>query len=143
MYQDGRADAFIVYGLVQKEFFWPNASNTSVHAGYFGKYNVGAPATFEASFSNLFQGEIMRMDAIDVPLYFAGVRHNFASRRKLYAQLQGVEQLHAENMKEVDVEVGIDLFKRLRVAAIGSYVYSRATKERENYVAKMEVRLGF
>lgn len=143
MYQDGHADALIVYGLAEKEFFWTNASNTSVHFGYFGKVNLGGRATFEASFSNLFKGEIMRMDAIDIPLMFAGVRHNFASKRKLYVQVQGVDQLQAENMKEVDLEVGADFFKRLRVVAIGSYIYSRATKERENYVAKMEVRLGF
>ncbi len=85
----------------------------------------------------------MRMDAVDIPLIFAGVRHNFASKRKLYVQLQGVEQLQAENMKEVDLEIGADFFRRIRVVAIGSYVYSRATKDRENLVAKMEVRLGF
>jgi hypothetical protein len=143
MYQDGHADALILYGLAEKEFFWTNASNTSVHVGYFGKYNIGGPATFEASFSNLFKGEIMRLDAIDIPLVFAGVRHNFASRRKLYMQLQGVEQLQVENMKEVDLEIGADFFKRLRVVAIGSYIYSRATKDRENLVGKMEIRLGF
>lgn len=85
----------------------------------------------------------MRMDAIDVPLLFTGVRHNFAGKRKLYLQLQAVRQLNAEKMKEVDFEIGADFFRRLRVVAIGSYIYSTVTKERENLVAKMEIRLGF
>jgi hypothetical protein len=143
LYQDAHTDAVILHGLAQKDYFWSNASNTSFHAGYFGKVNRGGAAAFEASFSNLFKGEIMRMDAIDIPLVYAGVRHNFPGRRKTYVQLQGVEQLHAENMKEVDLEVGTNVLKHLRVVAIGSYIYSRATKEPENYVAKMEVRLGF
>lgn len=143
LYQDAHTDAVILHGLAQKDYFWSNASNTSFHAGYFGKVNRGGAAAFEASFSNLFKGEIMRMDAIDIPLVYAGVRHNFPGRRKTYVQLQGVEQLQAENMKEVDLEVGTNVLKHLRVVAIGSYIYSRATKEPENYVAKMEVRLGF
>ena len=144
MYQNGTGpDALIYYGLAEKELFWANASNTSFHAGYFGKYDLDGPARFEASFSNLFKGEIMRMDAIDVPLLFTGVRHNFAGKRKLYLQLQAVRQLNAEKMKEVDFEIGADFFRRLRVVAIGSYVYSTVTKERENLVAKMEIRLGF
>ena len=80
---------------------------------------------------------------LDVPLLFTGVRHNFAGKRKLYLQLQAVRQLNAEKMKEVDFEIGADFFRRLRVVAIGSYVYSTVTKERENLVAKMEIRLGF
>ncbi len=80
---------------------------------------------------------------LDVPLLFTGVRHNFAGKRKLYLQLQAVRQLNVEKMKEVDFEIGADFFRRLRVVAIGSYVHSTVTKERENLVAKMEIRLGF
>jgi hypothetical protein len=76
-------------------------------------------------------------------LLFTGIRHNFAGKRKLYLQLQAVRQLNAEKMKEVDLEIGADFIRRLRVVAIGSYIYSTVTKERENLVAKMEIRLGF
>jgi hypothetical protein len=78
-----------------------------------------------------------------VPLLFAGVRHNFPGKRKLYAQLQGVRQIKDEKVREWDLEVGADFFRRLRVVAIGSYIQSTATRERENFVGKMEVRLGF
>lgn len=144
LYQDGVGpDAWITFAQAERDFVWGNASRTTVHAGYFGKRDIGAAARFEASFTNLFKGEIMRMDAIDMPLAFAGVRHQFPGRRKLYLQLQGVNQLNAEKMQEVDLELGADFFKRLRVVAIGSHIRSLATRERDNLVAKMELRFGF
>jgi hypothetical protein len=144
LYQNGvGANAIVYLARADKELFWSNASNTTLHAGYYGRHDLGGPARFEAAFTNLFQGEIMRLDAIDVPLLFAGVRHNFPGKRKLYAQLQGVRQIKDEKVREWDLEVGADFFRRLRVVAIGSYIESTATRERENFVGKMEVRLGF
>lgn len=144
LYQNGAgANAIIYLARADKELFWANASNTTLHAGYYGRHDLGGPARFEAAFTNLFQGEIMRLDAIDVPLLFAGVRHNFPGKRKLYAQLQGVRQIKDEKVREVDLEIGADFFRRLRVVAIGSYIQSTVTRERENLVGKMEVRLGF
>jgi hypothetical protein len=144
LYQNGAgANAIVYHARADKELFWSNASNTTVHAGYYGRHDLGGPARFEAAFTNIFQGEIMRLDAIDVPLLFAGVRHNFPGKRKLYAQLQGVRQIKDEKVREWDLEVGADFFRRLRVVAIGSYIQSTATRERENFVGKMEVRLGF
>lgn len=144
LYQNGAgANAIIYLARADKELFWANASNTTLHAGYYGRHDLGGPARFEAAFTNLFQGEIMRLDAIDVPLLFAGVRHNFPGKRKLYAQLQGVRQIKDEKVRELDLEIGADFFRRLRVVAIGSYIQSTVTRERENLVGKMEVRLGF
>lgn len=144
LYQNGTGpDALIYHAQLEKELYWSNATNTALHVGYFGKYDFNRPARFEAGFTNLFKGEIMRMDAIDVPLLFGGVRHSFGGRMKPYVQLQGVRQLKFERMKELDLELGVDLFKRLRVVAIGSYVKSTVTKQPENYIGKMEMRVGF
>jgi hypothetical protein len=151
VYQMAQGNAAIIhYGTLTKDFYWNNASNTSMQVGYYGKYDIDKNAAFLASFSNLFKGEIMRLDAIDVPIVFSSVRHNFAGTRKFYAQLQGVRQLYAEQINEADLELGADFFKHLRVVGIGSYITSfavpeggTAPTEKEDYVGKLELRLGF
>jgi hypothetical protein len=136
------SNAVIYYGLLEKDIFWHNAQNTTLQLGYFGTYEIDKNARFGASFSNLFKGEIMRLDAIDVPIAFAGVKHNFGGQNRFYIQLQGIKQIHYEKINEVDLEFGIDLFKRLRVVSFLSYINSEAANK-ENLVGKLELRLGF
>lgn len=136
------SNALIYYGLLEKDIFWHNANNTTFQLGYFGKYDIDKDARFGASFSNLYKGEIMRLDAIDVPIAFAGVKHNFGGKNKFYIQIQGVKQIHFEKIDEVDLEFGIDLFKRLRIVSFLSYINSEVVNK-ENLVGKLELRLGF
>lgn len=136
------SNALIYYTVLEKDIYWANSHNTTFHLGYLGKYDIDNNARFEASFSNLFKGEIMRLDAVDIPIAFGGIKHNFGGDYKFYIQIQGVNQLKFEKISEVDLELGIDLFKHLRAVSFLSYINSEVAGK-EYLVGKLELRLGF
>ena len=136
------SNAIIYYSVLEKDFLWKNAHSSLLQLGYLGKYEIDKDARFLASFSNLYKGDIMRMDAIDVPLAFATIRHSFNGKAKPYMQVQFAKQLFYEKITETDFEIGATYFKHLKAVGIISNIQS-ATLQSNDYVAKLELRLGF
>ena len=136
------SNAIIYYSVLEKDFLWKNAHTSLLQLGYLGKYEIDKDARFLASFSNLYKGEIMRMDAIDVPLAFATIKHTFNGKSKPYMQVQFAKQLFYEKITETDVEIGATYFKHLKAVGIISNIQS-ASLQSNDYVAKLELRFGF
>ena len=136
------SNAIIYYTVLEKDFLWKNAHTSLLKLGYIGKYDIDKDARFLASFSNLYKGEIMRMDAIDIPLAFATIKHSFNGKAKPYMQVQFAKQLYYEKITETDFEMGVTLFKNLKTVGIISNIQS-ATLHSNDYVAKLEFRFGF
>ena len=122
---------------------WNNASLTKISGAYIGKYNIDENPIFQPLFSNLFIGEIMRMDATEFPLWQASIKHRFPGKLKLHIALKAVGQIEDAKTNEQDIELGLlALKKHLKVTLIGSRVETLALPN-SFYMARLELRLAF
>ena len=136
-------DAFVYIVKLSKSRTWGNASNTKFSAAYIGKANVDENAIFQPLFSNLFIGEVMRMDAPDFPLWQVALKHRFPGKLKLHIAVKAVGQIENAKTNEQDLEVGMRIFKNhLKVTGILSHVSSNALPD-DFIMARLEMRLAF
>jgi len=144
VYQNMKANNTFVYIFkLGKNMSWDNGSNTKLNASFIGKYNIDDNAIFQPLFSNLFIGEVMRMDAADFPLWQTAIKHRFAGKLKLHIALKAVAQIEDTKTNEQDIEIGmLALKKHLKITLIGSRVDTRLLPN-EFYMARAEFRLAF
>jgi hypothetical protein len=122
---------------------WGNASNTRISGAFIGKYDIDKDAIFQPLFSNLFLGEIMRLDAPDFPLWQAAIKHRFAGELKIHLAIKAVSQINDPLTNEQNLEFGIIPFKNhLKVTLVTSRVETRLLPK-EFYTARLELRLAF
>ena len=126
-----------------KSISWDNGSLTKVSGAYIGKYNIDNNAIFQPLFSNLFIGEIVRMDAPNFPLWQAAVKHRFAGKMKFHIALKAVGELENNKTNEQDLEIGFLAFKKhFKVTLIGSRVESQVF-DKDVFMGRVEMRLSF
>ena len=136
-------DAFVYIVKIAKSKTWDNASNTKLSAAYIGKANIDDNAIFQPLFSNLFIGEVMRMDAPDFPIWQIALKHRFPGKMKIHIAVKTVGQRELAKTNEQDLEVGVKIFKNhLKVTGILSHVSSNALPD-DFIMARLEMRLAF
>lgn len=121
--------------------------NTRLQLGFINKVNIDKNASLQPLFSNLYKGEIIRLNTIDVPLVFATIKQSFKSKIHLFLQTKYALQT-SDKTQEFDFEIGAKFFKNhLQVVNIFSYVSSdndEFTKEEAYYLMnRIELRLVF
>ncbi|MDD2635747.1 MAG: hypothetical protein PHW82_09640 [Bacteroidales bacterium] len=122
---------------------WQNAASTRFDISYIGKVDVSQNALYMPLFSNLFLGEIMRLDATDFPLWNAKINHRFPGKLKFNIGIKAVGQITDAKTNEQDIELGISPFKNhLKVTLIGSRVQTKLTPN-DFYMIRAELRLAF
>ena len=144
IYQNMKDNNSIVYiAKVAKSKSWDNASLTKISGAFIGKTNIDDNAVFQPLFSNLFIGEVMRMDATEFPLWQAMVKHRFPGKLKMHVAFKTVAQIEDAKTNEQDVEFGMLAFKNhLKVTLIGSRIKTLLLPN-EFYMARLEMRLAF
>ncbi len=122
---------------------WQNGSSTRFDVSYIGKTDISQNALYVPLFSNLFLGEIMRLDAADFPLWTAKINHRFPGKLKFNVGLKTVGQINDAKTNEQDIEIGISTLKHhLKVTLIGSRVQTNLVPQ-EFYMLRAELRLAF
>ena len=144
VYQNMNLNNAIVYIIkLGRSITWGNASNTKIGVAYIGKLNIDDTAIFQPLFSNLFLGEIMRMDAADFPLWQAAIKHRFPGKMKFHLALKAVGQVEDPKTNEQDIEAGILTFNNhLKVTLIGSHVQTQYLPN-DFFTTRLELRLAF
>ena len=144
IYQNMLNNNTIVYiAKFGKSKTWDNASMTKISGAYIGKSNIDDNSLFQPIFSNLFIGEVMRMDATEFPLWQMALKHRFAGKYKVHIAAKAVGQIECAKTNEQDVEIGLMLFNNhLKTTLIGSRVESLAFQN-DFYMARLELRLAF
>ena len=144
VYQNMIDNNTIVYIFkLGKSKSWKNASNTKLGLAYIGKANIDNSALFQPLFSNLFLGEVMRMDAVDFPLWNVELKHNFPGKIRFHIAVKAVGQIEGNKTNEQDLELGIKVFKNhLKVTGIFSHVNTNALPD-DFMMARLELRLAF
>lgn len=122
---------------------WQNGSSTRLDVSYIGKADVTQDALYMPIFSNLFLGEIMRLDAADFPLWNAKISHRFPGKLKFNVGVKAVGQIQDAKTNEQDIELGLTTLKNhLKVTLIGSRVQTILTPN-DFYMLRAELRLAF
>jgi hypothetical protein len=144
VYQNMLNNNTIVYiAKFGKSKTWNNASNTKISGAYIGKSDIDNNSLFQPLFSNLFLGEIMRLDAAEFPLWQVALKHRFPGKLKFHIAVKTVGQIEDAEINEQDLELGIIALKNhLKVTLIGSRVESLLLPN-EFYMARVEIRLAF
>ncbi len=143
VYQNMPNNNAIVYlANFSRNFSWNSGANTNISAAYYGKYNINKGAIFQPLFSNLFLGEIMRLDAVDFPLWYVKIKHNFSGKLKFHIALKSVGQIYDNKTFEVDLESGFKLVNHVKITSIFSRVQT-VPLPNNVYMARLEVRVAF
>ena len=120
-------NSFVYIAKLAKNITWENASNTKISGAYIGKYDFDDNAIFQPLFSNLFIGEIMRMDATEFPLWQAMIKHRFPGKMKFHIAVKAVGQIEDAKTNEQDIEFGLMAFKKhVKMTLIGRISSSKA-----------------
>lgn len=91
MYQHAKTDKALIYVLSAEQQFNYGSQQTKLYANYTGLLRIDTLAMALNSYSNLFAGEVLRLDALELPLCMAGVKHSF-SKYKTSVRLQYAQQ---------------------------------------------------
>ncbi len=143
VYQNMELNNSIVYiANLGRNTTWNSGAYTKFGAAYIGKYNIDDDAIFQPLFSNMFLGEIMRMDAADFPLWKGSISHHFPGKLKLHVAVKAVGQIEGDETSEIDFEAGVKLFKHVKITSIFSRVETIALPN-EIYMARLELRVAF
>ncbi len=143
VYQNMNLNNSLVYiATLKRSITWNSGAYSNVGIGYIGKYDIDENAIFQPLFSNMFLGEIMRLDATDFPLWKANLSHNFPGKLKFHVSLKAVGQIEANETSEIDLEAGLKLFGHAKVTTIFSRIEGIAFPE-DIYMARLELRVAF
>ncbi len=135
-------NTFVYIASLGQNITWNSGTYTKFSAAYIGKYNIDDNAIFQPLFSNMFLGEVMRLDATDFPLWKANVSHHFTGKLKLHVALKAVGQIEGNKTSEIDFEAGVKLFKHVKITSIFSRIETTALPT-DIYMARLELRVAF
>jgi hypothetical protein len=162
--QSASSNHALLYSLtLQKQISWPNKQQTKLYARYLGLLKIESTATTLNSFSNVFAGEVLRMDAIELPLLQVGLKHSIPTWKasiKLQAALQTGQtdgylsdpynpELNNDRMQEYDLVLSKNIGKSLLVNGyMGYLIYPLMTdayvyETNRTLWGKIEMRLTF
>lgn len=126
----------------ERNITWSNGASTRLEAGYLNKIDLSDDAHFYPAFSNLFMGEILRLDVIDLPMISASVKHGFPGKLKSTVQLNSVVQTGGDHSYEVDLLAGIRVVKHARLTGIISRLNSNLL-DTAYWMTKLELKIAF
>jgi hypothetical protein len=135
-------NSFVYITKLNRNFMWNSGDHTEIGTAFIGKYNIDKDALFQPLFSNLFLGEIMRLDATDFPLWHASIKHKFSGKLKFHIGLKTVGQIYDNKTQEIDLEAGLKLFNHVKITTIFSQVQSKALPN-NTYMGRLELRIAF
>jgi hypothetical protein len=143
LYQYARnTKAFVLMTSLDKDHQWENGATT----GFGGKLLIlmkqDTKVLYFPAFSNLFLGEMLRLDAMHMPLFTLSADHTFATPNKLHFKIDYVQQLKGDHSKEFDCIAGIKLGHHAKLSAVTGYVNSDLLTE-SNFLGRLELRIAF
>lgn len=130
--------ALIGFIRAKKQFNWTK-SQTYMHIAYFDKLNIDDNAMAYASYSNLFFGEVMRLDVMDMPLYQFAARHRIP-KYQLHFKLQSTKQFKDQLISEYNFAVGKTFGRNVKLTTMFSMMDAISLEE-TYYLARAELRI--
>lgn len=118
---------------------WKNNTTSTAEIQYLTTYGFNTSAATLPRFSNLFYGEVFRMDAIDMPLINVNIKHRWLEKHS-NIKLMYTHQLSNEKMKEADLSASKLFFnKKLKLTLLAGVLSSEELNEWVG-IGKLELR---
>jgi len=141
LFQSAKLNNAIIYSFRLEKMLGGENSKTNFSLRYLGKTNIDDNARILNSFSNIFAGDVIRLDAIDLPFIQAGFKYALP-KQKIHFKTQIASQVNGNSMKELDFEVGKRFGKHLQVNALSGIVRSNLLNN-DAILGRIEFRYNF
>lgn len=128
---------------LSKDYSWSSFHRSFITLDYYRIYELDQNARALNRYSNLMYGEVLRLDAADIPLIACAFKHRF-SKHRIHVKMQYAQTLKSTRMREYDVKIGKTFFKALKCTLMGAYIESPLLYEGDNtWLSKLEIRYTF
>jgi hypothetical protein len=135
-------NALVYFLKAERILYWKSGNILTFNLVYLDKYDLNEVSLVVPRFSNLFLGEVYRMDLVDMPLINASMKYQFL-QNKLSFKLQYSSKLDEERLKELDFSVGKFLVNNhLRLTLLTGAMHSSEI-DGVTGVGRVEMRLFF
>uniref|UniRef100_UPI0032171A9A hypothetical protein n=1 Tax=uncultured Draconibacterium sp. TaxID=1573823 RepID=UPI0032171A9A len=115
LFQAEASNKGIIYlAKLEKSVTLKSGNRLSFAGAYYGFSEIDKNAMVLNSYSNILAGEVLRLDAANMPFYLLNAKLNFPSA-KFHLKLQNAGQLHSGNLNEWDIEIGKKFKERLHL----------------------------
>ncbi len=120
---------------------WDRMGSSNFDIGTMLSFSQSSKLEFSPSYSNYYQGLFFLMDWRDTPLYFTKFKHTFPAKIKPYVDIRWTQQIRQDRMRELDIQAGILIRKRVKINMIYGLVNSDRLKKSVN-IFKVGIRIG-
>lgn len=140
LYQISKGNNAIVYSLgIEKSIISPKYK-FALNARYLGMSAIDQSAKVLNSYSNIFMGDVIRLDAKDIPMFQVGAKISFPSVRT-HLKIQHSSGIGSHQLSETDFEIGKRFGKHIQVVAIGGII-SSSYYNLNTMLARIECRIS-
>lgn len=123
LFQSASSNQAIIYSFNLERTVEGVNNRAILNLRYVGKTNIDPDARILNSFSNIFAGDVIRLDAIDASFLQAGIKYSFP-KQKIHLKAQLASQLSDNTLEEFDFEAGKKFGKSLQINALSGLVKS-------------------
>lgn len=142
LFQAATDNNAMIYSFRLEKMLGGENSKTNFSLRYLGKTNIDNNAHVLNSFSNIFAGDVIRLDAIDLPFIQAGLKYSLP-KQKIHFKTQLASQVNGNSsMKELDFEAGKRFGKHLQVNALSGIIRSNLLNN-DAVLGRIEFRYNF
>jgi len=141
LYQNSLSNDALLYSIgFRKMFRFENTQRLEIRARMLLSTEIDKGAGIRNSFSNLFLGDVIRLEAQDLPLYQASVRYSIP-KHSLHFKVQYTAEFDLHGLSELDLSIAIKILKQIQLSAIGGYLKSPGLKYGDAFFARIETRI--
>jgi len=141
LYQISDQNKAIIYSLALESNLVTSKNKFSVNARYIGSYKIDESAKILNSYSNLFMGDVLRLDSRDgLPLLQIGARVSFPSI-KTHFKLQYSAAMGSIPLSELNFEYGKRFAKFLQIVAVTGLV-NNSQQGQKLFFGRVECRIS-
>ncbi len=133
--------AFGYFLELSKLFKLGEGYNSLIGAAMVGKIELDKNTMFYPSYTNLFIGEVMKMDALDLPVFQLFTKFDFPWLNNMYFKVQYSGQTNGSHTKELDLELSARFFNHLKTTLIGGHITSTKLIK-DTYFGRVEFRFA-
>ncbi len=144
LYQMASENNGLIYTVkLEKEISWSNMHRTNLGLAYYDFSEISEDAMVLNKYSNILAGEVLRLDAAEMPIFLFSLKHNIP-KAKTHFKLQYASSNQQASMQEFDFQCGKIFFKHLQANAILGYVKSKLIEDDDHAVlGRIELRFNF
>jgi hypothetical protein len=114
---------------------------TDINGSYYYFYKLSDQAAPMLSYTNLFLGEVLRLDVVEMPLASFYIKHRFKNKG-MSLKLQYATEIKRDAMREIDLQWNKNIGHLLHVIVTGGWMHGGAVSD-NTLLGRVELRVTF